>query len=422
MATIKALKAREILDSRGNPTVETTIWSDLGHATIASIPSGASTGKYEAVELRDQDPARFAGQGVLKAVSNVNDIIAPRIIGMDPTYQSKIDKVLVDLDGTPNKSKLGANAILSVSQAVCELGAMVCRMPTYKYLILKYGLVKPEAVKMPTPMFNLINGGKHGAGSTLDFQEFHVVPSSRNTMSDSIRIGDDIYRALKESLKKRNASFSVGDEGGYAPNLFGNLDALELMVEAINIAKVTLGRDVFLALDVAANSFYSGGRYVIKDKSDPLDAQGLIDFYLEIIKQYHLFSIEDPFHEDDFDSFAKLTAEAGSEIMVVGDDLLVTNKQRLMTSISKKSTNAILIKPNQIGTISESVEVVKIAKENGMSVVVSHRSGETNDDFIADFAVGVGADYTKFGAPARGERLAKYNRLMGIELDLMRKL
>lgn len=417
MAKIRAIKAREILDSRGIPTIETTIWSDLGHATIASIPSGASTGKYESVELRDNDPTRYDGQGVSKAVDNVNNIIAPAVIGLDPTYQTKLDKVLIDLDGEKNKSKLGANAILSVSQAVCELGALVSRLPTYKYLSLKYGLTKLTG-KMPTPMFNLINGGKHGAGNSLDFQEFHVVPSSRNTFAKNLQIGDDIYRNLREALKKRGAVYSVGDEGGYAPNLYSNTDAMELLVEAINLSRLILGKDVFLAIDAAANSFFSGGKYRLKDKTEAMDTNILEDFYAELVKNYNLFSIEDPFAEDDFDAFARLTASIGSQAMIVADDILVTNKARLMTGLEKKSFNAVLIKPNQVGTISETVEVVKIAKEKSLSVIVSHRSGETNDDFIADFAVGVGADYTKFGAPARGERLAKYNRLLAIENEI----
>lgn len=418
MAKITAIHAREILDSRGDPTIETTIWSDNGLAAVASIPSGASTGKYEALELRDNDPARFKGMGVLKVVENVNATIASKVIGMDPTYQTKIDKLLVDLDGTENKSKLGANAILSVSQAVCELGALVCKRPTFRYLAEKYGLAQLTAANMPTPIFNLINGGKHGAGNNLDFQEFHVIPSSRQSFTQALETGDVIYQTLKGALMKRNAVYSVGDEGGFAPNLYTNTDALELLVESINASNYTLGKDVFMGLDTAANSFFRDGKYGIKDKGQSLSAQDMIEFYVQLNKDYQLLELEDPLDEDDFDNWAKLTAQLGKATMVVGDDLLVTNKKRLLKAIEKKACNSILVKPNQIGTISETVEVIKIAKEQGMSVVVSHRSGETVDDFIADFAVGVGANYVKFGAPARGERVAKYNRLMAIESSL----
>lgn len=415
MAKIQAIKAREILDSRGNPTIETTIWSDQGYAAVAAIPSGASTGKFEAVELRDNDPSRYKGQGVLKAVSNVNDIIAPKLIGMDPTYQTQVDKVLVELDGTENKSKLGANAILSVSQAVCELGALVLGRNVFSYLAEKYGMANLSAANLPAPIFNLINGGKHGAGNNLDFQEFHVIASSRTNFAESLKIGETIYQTLKESLIKRNAVYSVGDEGGFAPNLFTNIDALELLVEAINASGYVLGRDVFLGLDTAADEFYKNNKYVIKDKSQGLTAEELIEFYVQLNKDYQLFELEDGLREEDFDSWAKLMVELGTNTMIVGDDLLVTNKKRMEEAIKKKACNAVLVKPNQIGTISETVEVIKLAKANNWSVIVSHRSGETNDDFIADFAVGLGANYVKFGAPARGERIVKYNRLTLIE-------
>ncbi len=417
MAKIKALHAREILDSRGNPTIETTIWADTGHATIASIPSGASTGKYEALELRDNDPKRYQGLGVLTAVSYVNSIIAPQIIGMDPLYQTKIDKLLVEMDGTKNKTRLGANTILSVSQAVCELGALVTSRPIYRYLMEKYQLKSLTGSGMPTPTFNLINGGKHGAGNNLDFQEFHVIPSSRQRFSEALATGDQIYQYVKASLKKRNAVYSVGDEGGYAPNLYSNADALELLVEAISASGLTYGLDIFLGIDAASSNLYTDGKYTIKDKPQPLTTDEMIKFYTDLNQQYKLFLLEDGLREDDFASWTKLTQAIGQNTLVIGDDLLVTNKERLLKAIQTKACNAALVKPNQIGTISETVEVIKIAKDAGMSVVVSHRSGETNDDFIADFAVGVGADYVKFGAPARGERVAKYNRLTAIESE-----
>ena len=415
MAKIRAIKAREILDSRGTPTIETTIWSDTGLAAVAAVPSGASTGKFEAVELRDGDPARFKGLGVLKAVENVNKVIAPRVIGMDPTYQSQVDKLLVELDGTENKSKLGANSILSVSQAVCELGSLILGRNVFQYVAEKYVLANPSWTTLPIPMFNLINGGQHGAGNNLDFQEFHVVASSRTSFTDSLRMGETIYQTLKDSLVKRNAVYSVGDEGGFAPNLYTNIDALELLVEAINMSNYTLGRDVFLGLDAASNSFFKSNKYAIRDKSQPMTTDEMIEFYVQLNKDYQLFSLEDGLSENDYNAWAKLMVEIGVNTLIIGDDLLVTNKKRLLEAIKKKACNGILVKPNQIGTISETVDVIKTAKENKIAVIVSHRSGETNDDFIADFAVGVGANYVKFGAPARGERIIKYNRLSLIQ-------
>lgn len=415
MAKIKAMRAREILDSRGIPTIETTIWSDNGKAAVASIPSGESTGKYEALELRDADQDRFRGLGVLKAINNVNTLITPKVVGMDCVFQTPIDKMLVELDGTENKSKLGANAILSVSQAVCELGAAVSERQTYQYIAEKYGLNSIIPACLPGPIFNLINGGKHGAGNNLDFQEFHVIPSSNLTFKEALEMGEGIYMNLKQSLIKRNAVYSVGDEGGFAPNLYSNVDAMELLVEAINNSNLVLGRDIFLGLDAASSSFYKSGKYQLKDKSQALSTDELIAFYKEMRTNYQLFSMEDGLNEDDNAGWMKLMSELGNEMMIIGDDFLVTNKKRLMKAIQEKSVNAILVKPNQIGTISETVEVMKIAKDNKLSTIVSHRSGETNDDFIADFAVGVGSNYVKFGAPARGERVVKYNRLMAIE-------
>lgn len=419
MVKIKSIHAREILDSRGNPTVETTIWSDSGHATIASVPSGASTGRYEALELRDKDPNRYRGLGVLKAVSNVNTVIAPRLIGMDPTLQTPIDKLLCQIDGTDNKSSLGANAILSVSQAVCELGALITGRPLYRYLAEKYHLVDLSGHSLPTPIFNFINGGKHGAGNNLDFQEFHVIPSSRQNLSEALKTGDEIYQILKASLVKKGVVYAVGDEGGFAPNLYTNADALQLLSEAINASNYDLGKDVYLGLDVASTSFYKNNKYLIKDISEPMSTEDLIAFYKKMSQEFRLFSLEDGLAEDDWDGWQKLNQEIGQQTMLIGDDLIVTNFKRLEKAIDTNACNTVLVKPNQIGTISEAVEVVEIAKKHNFNVVVSHRSGETNDDFIADFAVGVGANYTKFGAPVRGERIAKYNRLTSIEADLL---
>lgn len=416
MATVKSIQAREILDSRGIPTVEVLITADTGHQAVSSIPSGTSTGAHEAKELRDEDLSRYNGQGVLKAVENINTTIAKRIVGKDPTKQMEIDQLLIDADGTPDKHNLGSNAILGASQAVMELGAAVTGYPTYKYIALKYQLV-PEQITIPIPMFNIINGGKHGAGN-LDFQEFHLVPASHKSYRSALQCGEEIYQMLGRVLEKRGAIHSVGVEGGYAPNLFTNSDALELILEAIKQTAYQYAHDVFLGLDVAASSFYSGNTYMIKDRSQPLSRSEFIEFYKDLNNRYHLFNLEDPFAEDDLEGWLKLTAALEKETVIVGDDLLTTNKDRTRQAIEKKLCTGILVKPNQIGTISETVEVIKIAKQAAWHIVVSHRSGETNDDFIADFAVGVGADYIKFGAPARGERVAKYNRLLAIEQEL----
>jgi len=418
MVKIKTVRAREILDSRGHPTVETTVVLDDGSVGVAQVPSGASISKYEAVELRDGDPKRFQGLGVLKAVANVNEIIGPKVVGMPADRQVDLDQALVDLDGTPNKRRLGANAILSVSQAVLEAAAQSYRMPIYQYLYAKYQMAD-TSTPMPTPTFNIINGGAHGAGN-LDFQEFHIIPSVRKTYSEALETGEEIYMALKKVLKYRGAIHSVGDEGGFAPNLFTNLDALEIIMEAIGQTEHLFGRDVFLGLDVAAGWFYKNGRYHIKDRAQALNRDEMIEYYEELNDQYHLFSLEDPLYEDDWDGWAELTASLSKNTVIVGDDLIATNKERAQKAIEMKACSAVLIKPNQIGTISETVEVVKICRQAGWKIIVSHRSGETNDDFIADFAVGIGADYTKFGAPARGERVAKYNRLLKIEEELRR--
>lgn len=414
MAKIKSVYAREILDSRGNPTIETTIWTDNNHGAVASIPSGASTGRMEAVELRDHDINRFDGMGVLKAVANVNQIISKYIIGQDPTHQNEIDQILLNIDGTPNKSKLGANAILSVSQACCEVGAATSELPTFMYLSQKYGFAKPSSFGLPTPIFNLINGGKHGAGN-LDFQEFHVIPSSQKKFSESLMIGSELYHLLKKILIEKKAIHSIGDEGGFAPNLFSNTDAIELLVETIESSPFKLNSDVFLGLDVAASTIHNNGKYKISDIKEAVDGQAIANFLIDLNKKYNLLSIEDPVDQDDWNNWTYITANIGKQVMIVGDDLLVTNKERLAEAIKRKACNAALIKPNQIGTISETISVIKLARQNNFSVIVSHRSGDTDEDFLADFAVGMGADFVKFGAPGRGERVAKYNRILFIE-------
>lgn len=416
MSIIKSIHAREILDSRGIPTVETVMTADSGETVVASVPSGTSTGIHEAKELRDEDPRRYGGKGVLKAVENVNTVIAKPIVGQDPTKQTAIDQLLINLDGTEDKSKLGANAILSVSQAGCELGAAVSGYPIYAYLALKYR-GNMSGLRVPTSTFNVINGGKHGAGN-LDFQEFHVIPATNKSYPEALRTGEEIYQKLGEVLAYRGAIHSVGVEGGYAPNLLTNSDALELIVEATLQAGYRPAKDVFYGLDVAATTFCRGGMYTIKDRAGLMSAREIIEYYQELNLKFHLLFLEDPLTEDDFSGWSRLVGEIGKQSVIVGDDLLTTNKDRVSKAIELKAATAILVKPNQIGTISETVEVVQLAKTAGWKVIVSHRSGETNDDFIADFAVGVGADYTKFGAPARGERVAKYNRLLQIETEL----
>ena len=412
---IKLIKAREILDSRGNPTLETRVELEDGSVGVASIPSGASIGKYEALELRDEDPHRYNGLGVLKAVGNVNNIIAPKLIGLQADHQLEVDRLLLSLDGTANKTKLGANSLLSVSQGVCEATAVSEKVPTFEHVSHLYGLEK-EKWLMPIPIFNLINGGQHGAGN-LDFQEFHLIPSPQKTYSDGLKMGEEIYQGVKKVLVRNGAIHSVGDEGGFAPDLFTNSDALEVLAQAVTESGYELKKDVTLGLDAAAGSFYKNGRYQIRDRSTPMEANELIEFYKDLINQYPLFSLEDPIFEDDWRGWQKVM-KALPEVLIVGDDLLATNKRRVEEAIKLQACSAILVKPNQIGTIAETIEVIKIARKANWKIIVSHRSGETEDDFIADFAVGVGADYVKFGAPARGERVAKYNRLLDIESQL----
>jgi enolase len=417
MSIIKKIKAREILDSRGDPTVETKVLLGDGKQVVASVPSGESKGRYEALELRDEDAKRFDGMGVLKAVVNINQVISSQIVGKDPCQQKQIDDLLNSLDGTENKSKLGANAILSVSIAVCKAGALVKGLSTFGYIKqLFFEKMPPGQLIMPVPVLNLINGGKHGAGN-LEFQEFHIIPASGKEYHQSLQMAEEIYHAVEKVLIRHGAIHSVGDEGGFAPNLFTNMDALEVIVQAIKDAGYEFEKDVSLGLDVAASHFYKDGKYSIRDRSQPSDAREMTEFYRELLKTYPLHILEDPLQEDDWDGWVKLNAQL-EDTITVGDDLLCTNPKRVERAINEKACRAILVKPNQIGTISETFEVIKMARGANWKVIVSHRSGETNDDFIADFAVGVQADFTKFGAPARGERVAKYNRLLEIETKL----
>jgi enolase len=421
MTKIKQIWAREIIDSRAIPTVEAFCLLDSNHIAIASVPSGASTGKYESLELRDQDMTRYNGKGVLKAVNNVNTILGPALIGMDPEDQTSIDKKLIATDGTKNKSKYGANSILAVSFAVAKAASLAGGIPLYTHINkLAAGMKINAQVHIPTPIFNMINGGLHGAGN-LDFQEFHVIPATSKKFSEGIRMGVEIYNTIGTNLKRRGAIHSVGDEGGYAPNLFTNADAFEILVESIREApSYKLGRDVFLGLDAAASVFYKNGNYVIRDKASPLKDSDLLEYYKFLNSQYHLAILEDAFAEDNWESWTQLYIEMSEQVTIVGDDLLATNLERVNKAIKQKACNAILVKPNQIGTVIETLQVIAKAQLAGWKIIVSHRSGETNEWFIADFAVGVGSDYVKFGAPARGERLAKYNRLSAIETELLR--
>lgn len=415
---IYSIKAREILDSRGNPTVETMVVLESGYRATAGVPSGASVGTYEAHELRDRDEKRFNGMGVLTAVNNVNSVIAPRLLGLDCHNQGLVDTTMIQLDGTPKKEKLGANAILSVSLAAAAASAAQLNLPLYAYLNTLFTSLYPTKIqKIPTPLFNMINGGKHGAGN-LDFQEFHVIPATSKPYHTAIQIGAEVYRSVKNILVYRNAIHSVGDEGGFAPNLFTNADALEVLMEAVRATPYHFGLDVFFGLDVAANHFKVDGGYHIKDKPAALSSKDFVAYLKTLHEKYRLLLLEDALGEDEWDLWVGLTADLGKEVLIVGDDLLVTNPDRLSRAIKDKACQALLAKPNQIGTLSEFFMVIATAKKNNFTCIVSHRSGETNDTLIADIGVAVQADYVKFGAPARGERVAKYNRLLQIENEL----
>jgi enolase len=416
MPAIQSIVAREILDSRGLPTVECAVWLDNGLFALSSAASGTSKGKYESLELRDVSNSRMVGQGVLQAVENINTIIAPQLIGRDPTRQTEIDQVMLQLDGTANKTKLGANSMIAVSQAMIKAGAYSVGMPVYYYLQQKYGLTDDLAI--PSCVFNMIDGGSHGA-TNLDFQEFQILPASHMDYVRSLEMAVVIFHKLEETLITKGAIHSVGVNGGFAPNLYNNTDAFEILIETIKNTPYTFIQDLFFGVDIASSNFYQAGKYNLKDKTQPYTPKEMLEYYRNMRKIYHVFAIEDPFHEDDEQSWKALTAELGETSTIIGDDFLAGNKTRTEKAIKDKLCNAILIKPNQVGTISETVEVIQLAKSAGWQVAVSHRSGETNDDFVADFAVGVGANYCKFGPPNRGERIAKYNRLSQIHAEIM---
>jgi len=416
MAKIKEIHAREILDCKGRPTVETAVTLTDNTIGIASCPSGTSVGSYEAVELRDHDKNRLNGLGVLKVIENIEKIIAPELIGIEVNRQQDIDRIMIELDGTQNKSRLGANSILSISIAVCKAAAKSSVLPAYLYL---REFIRGEnlPLKIPTPMFNVINGGKH-AGDNLNIQEFLIIPASFKSYPESLAIGVNLYHALKETLTRNNLTILTGDEGGFGPALATNEDALLLINQTIAGSSYRLGYDVFMGLDAAANNFYNNRQYQIKDKAMSLSSKDLIAFYEDLVKKYKVLYLEDPFSEDDWDGWSALFQKVGQTTIITGDDLTVTNPYRLQMALDRKAIGGIIIKPNQIGTVIEALAVVEAARVVGVKIAVSHRSGETNDDFIADFAVAVSADYVKFGAPVRGERVGKYNRLLEIESQL----
>jgi len=410
--SIVGVKSREILDSRANPTISTSVLLHSGATGKASIPSGASTGMHEALELRDGDPDRYLGKGVKKAVSNVMNIIKPKIIGLDAQNQEEIDRRMIQIDGTPSKNKLGANAILSVSMASAQAAANSLNLPLYEYL------GKKDYYLLPVPQINILNGGSH-ADNNVDIQEFMIVPASSPNFTEAIRVSAEIFHNLKKNLQKKGYSTAVGDEGGFAPNLKSNHEALDLILESINMAGYIPGKDVFLAIDAAASELFENNQYIFK-KSDGSKKTSLqmIEFYSEMIDKYPIISIEDGLAEDDWEGWNKLTKILGAKIQLVGDDIFVTNLARLKKGIKQHIGNSILIKLNQIGTLTETIKTVKHAQTEGYSVVISHRSGETEDTFIADLSVGLNCGQIKTGSLSRSERVAKYNRLMEIEEEL----
>lgn len=408
MSKIKDIKAREILDSRGNPTVEVDVLLESGAKGRAAVPSGASTGSKEALELRDNDPKRYQGKGVLKAVNNVNTIIKDALIGLESSHQRQIDETMIKLDGTENKTNLGANATLGVSLAVLKATAKEKNIPLYKF----FG----DEISLPRPMMNILNGGAH-ADNNLDFQEFMIIPNAKN-FKETLRIGSEVFHTLKKVLKENGFNTGVGDEGGFAPNLNTNEEALDMLMEAIKEAGYTPGKDVNFALDVAASEFYEDDIYNLKGANKKLTSNELVDYYQTLIDKYPIISIEDPVDEEDWEGFRKMTEKYGDKIQLVGDDLFVTNIKYLQKGIDNKAGNAILIKLNQIGTFTETLETINLAKENGYKTIISHRSGETEDVTIADLAVALNLGQIKTGSLSRSERTAKYNELLRIEEDL----
>jgi len=410
-SSIEKIYAREILDSRGNPTVEVDVYTKSGHLGRAAVPSGASTGEYEAIELRDMDNKRYLGKGVRKAVNNINSIISEAIIGLEVSKQDEIDNMMIELDGTENKSKLGANTILGVSMAVAHASANVSNHPLYK------AFSDDDNFLLPIPMMNILNGGSH-ANNSVDIQEFMVLPISGNTFSETLQMGTEIFHELKSVLNSKGMNTAVGDEGGFAPNLSSNEEAIEIILESIINRGLNPGKDILLALDVAASELYENGLYNLASENKKLETNEMVTYLGKLVKDYPIISIEDGLHEDDWEGWSQLNSEIGTHVQIVGDDLTVTNIKRLQRSIDEKSMNAILIKLNQIGTVSETIQAVKMAKKAGFGVVISHRSGETEDTTIADLAVGLETGQIKTGSASRTDRVCKYNQLLRIEEEL----
>ena len=410
-STIEKIHAREILDSRGNPTVEVDLTLKNNLTARASVPSGASTGEHEANELRDNDLSRFNGKGVLKAVENVNNIISKNLKGINVLEQEKIDHIMIELDGTENKSKLGANAILGVSLASAHAGAKLSNTPLFRYLNSK------NEITLPVPMMNILNGGSH-ADNTLDIQEFMIFPFGAPTFSKALQMGTEVFYHLKSVLKQKGLNTSVGDEGGFAPNLSSNEQALELIMDAIEKANYKPGEDIFIALDVAASELFSDGKYSLKSEKRTLNSIEMTNYYKNLIEKFPIISIEDGLDENDWIGWQKLTKEIGHNIQIVGDDLTVTNKKRLQKAIDNKSMNSILIKLNQIGTLTETIDAVEMAKNAGFGAIISHRSGETEDTTISDLSVAMGMGQIKTGSSSRTDRVCKYNQLLRIEEEL----
>ncbi len=413
MSGILDIHAREVLDSRGNPTVEVEVVTESGVMGRAIVPSGASTGAHEALELRDGDKSRYLGKGVEKAVENVNDLIAPELIGLPVDAQTEIDNIMINLDGTENKDKLGANAILGVSLAIARAAASEFGLPLYKYI----GGVNAKV--LPVPMMNILNGGEH-ADNNVDIQEFMILPVSAKTFKEALRVGSEIYHNLKNVLKSKGLSTGVGDEGGFAPNLKSNEEALQVIIEAIDKAGYKAGEDVYLGIDAASTEFYDANskKYILKGEGKEFTSEELVNYYKDLCNRYPLISIEDGMSEDDWEGWAMLTKELGEKVQLVGDDLFVTNTKRLRKGIEEGISNSILIKLNQIGTLTETIDAVQMAKQAGFTAVISHRSGESEDAFIADLAVALNTGQIKTGAPARTDRIAKYNELLRIEEEL----
>jgi enolase len=413
-STIESVRGREILDSRGNPTLEVEVALVGGDSGLAGVPSGASTGAHEAVELRDNDPARYGGKGVQIAVRNVNEALAEAVVGLDAFDQIGVDRTMRDLDGSENKGQLGANAILGVSLAVARAAAEAAGLPLYRYL------GGPNGRTLPVPMMNILNGGKHASGSNVDMQEFMVMPIGAPSFAEGLRWGAEVFHALKNVLKARGAATTVGDEGGYGPSLSSNEHAIEAVLEGIAKAGYEPGRDLVIALDPATTEFFDAttGNYLLKGDDRTLSGHEMVEFWKDWTTRFPIASVEDGLAEDDWSHWSALQSSIGSHVQLVGDDLFVTNPERLARGIRERAANAILVKPNQIGTLTETLDAIALAQSNGMNAVISHRSGETGDTFIADLAVATNAGQIKTGAPSRVDRVAKYNRLLAIEAEL----